>query len=213
MNPIDVEALCYAPISSLESIYKQTVPHVSGCNKIRTGIRCVPLYNAKGEKYKFINWWLYMISEKEDEKHTTYSFVRVAILPSSGQAVKQRALLRATIEKNKVEADRQFAEIPNALKALQPPTTLPATIPCFEENSRQSFSSVEVEKEGKDIGFLGALVTRLEVADGHGGENIPQTDSILKNLNSKDISTCIGFDLRTFEGLHCDLGMGHERRT
>ncbi|GKF97355.1 hypothetical protein Tco_0293176, partial [Tanacetum coccineum] len=43
----------------------------------------------------------------------------------------------------------------NALKALQPPTTLPAAIQRFEENSGQSFSSVEVEKEGKDIGFLG----------------------------------------------------------
>ncbi|GJZ54245.1 hypothetical protein Tco_0609130 [Tanacetum coccineum] len=81
----------------------------------------------------------------------------------------------------------------NALKSLQPPTTLPADIPRFEENSGQSFSSVEVEKEGKDIGFLGALVTRSEVADGYGGEKLPLTaDSMLKNLNSEDISTCIG---------------------
>ncbi|GJZ39175.1 hypothetical protein Tco_0585738 [Tanacetum coccineum] len=183
----------------------------------------------------------------------------------NSEAAKQRDLLRATIEKNKVEADRQFAEIMNALKALQPPTTLPAAIPRFEENSGQSFSSVGVEKEGKDIGFLGALVTRSEVADGYGGENLPQTaDSMLKNLNSEDISACIvspesinnqesritigegdqsrvpeknvpshvprkqqlgglifdaeveicvGFNLRIFEGLHCDLGRGHERRT
>ncbi|GJW87516.1 hypothetical protein Tco_0162856 [Tanacetum coccineum] len=41
------------------------------------------------------------------------------------EAAKQLALLQATIEKNKVEADQQFAEIMNALKALQPPTTLP----------------------------------------------------------------------------------------
>nr|GFB19285.1 E3 ubiquitin-protein ligase RNFT1-like [Tanacetum cinerariifolium] len=41
------------------------------------------------------------------------------------EAAKQQALSQATIEKNKVEADRQFAEIMNALKALQPPTTLP----------------------------------------------------------------------------------------
>ncbi|GJX65794.1 hypothetical protein Tco_0300137 [Tanacetum coccineum] len=137
------------------------------------------------------------------------------------------------IEKNKVEADRQFAEIMNALKALQPPTTLPAAIPRFEENSGQSFSSVKVEKEGKDIGFLGALVTSSEVADGYGGEKLPQTaDSMLKNLNSEDISTCIrspesinnqesritigeGDQSRVPEknGLHCDLGRGHERRT
>ncbi|GJW64784.1 hypothetical protein Tco_0116668 [Tanacetum coccineum] len=183
----------------------------------------------------------------------------------NSEATKQLSFLQATIEKNKVEADRQFAEIMNALKALQPPTTLPAAIPRFEENSGQSFSSVEVEKEGKDIGFLGALVTRSEVADGYGGEKLPQTaDSMLKNLNSEDISTCIrspesinnqesritigegdqsrvpeknvpshvprkqqlgglifdaeveipvGFDLRTFEGLYCDLGRGHKRRT
>nr|GEZ59783.1 hypothetical protein [Tanacetum cinerariifolium] len=110
----------------------------------------------------------------------------------NSQVVKERALLRAMIEKNKVEADQKFTEIMTALKALQPPTTLPATIQCFEENSGHSFSKVEVEKEGKDIEFLGALVTRLEVADGYGRENLPQIDSILKNLNSEDISTCIG---------------------
>ncbi|GKB55621.1 hypothetical protein Tco_0911807 [Tanacetum coccineum] len=65
----------------------------------------------------------------------------------NSEAAKQWAFLQATIEKNKVEADRQFAEIMNALKALQPPTTLPVTIPHFEENSGQCFSSDEVEKE------------------------------------------------------------------
>ncbi|GJX09112.1 hypothetical protein Tco_0198971 [Tanacetum coccineum] len=63
------------------------------------------------------------------------------------EAAKQLALLQATIDRNKVEADRQFAEIMNAFKALQPPTTLPAIIPRFEENSGQRFSSDEVEKE------------------------------------------------------------------
>ncbi|GJY83592.1 hypothetical protein Tco_0496968 [Tanacetum coccineum] len=53
------------------------------------------------------------------------------------EAAKQLALLQATIDRNKVEADRQFAEIMNAFKALQPPTTLPAIIPRFEENSGQ----------------------------------------------------------------------------
>ncbi|GKF26230.1 hypothetical protein Tco_0082124, partial [Tanacetum coccineum] len=110
----------------------------------------------------------------------------------NSEAAKQRALLQATIEKNKVEADRQFAEIMNALKARQPPTTLPATIPRFEKNSGQSFRNDEVEKEVKDIGYKGALVTVAEVADGYGGENLPYTDNILMNLNSEDISTCIG---------------------
>ncbi|GKC55795.1 hypothetical protein Tco_1083393 [Tanacetum coccineum] len=62
----------------------------------------------------------------------------------------------------------------------------------FEEISGRSFRSDEVEKEVKDIGFKGALVTFSKVADGYGGENLPQTDNILKNLNSEDISTCIG---------------------
>ncbi|GKB20562.1 hypothetical protein Tco_0854485 [Tanacetum coccineum] len=61
----------------------------------------------------------------------------------------------------------------------------------FEENSGQSFRSDEVEKEVKDIGFKGAIFTGSEVIDGYGGENLPQTDNILKNLNSEDISTCI----------------------
>ncbi|GJT60379.1 hypothetical protein Tco_1003912 [Tanacetum coccineum] len=94
--------------------------------------------------------------------------------------------LQATIEKNKFEADWQFAEIMNALKALQPPTTLPATIPHFEENSRQSFSGKEV----KDNCFKGAHVT--EVADECGGKNLPLTDSTFKDLDTEDICTCVG---------------------
>ncbi|GJR44652.1 hypothetical protein Tco_1312755 [Tanacetum coccineum] len=57
----------------------------------------------------------------------------------NSEAAKQWAFLQATIEKNKVEADRQFAEIMNALKALQPPTTIPPLSRSFEENRRQSF--------------------------------------------------------------------------
>ncbi|GKF18864.1 hypothetical protein Tco_0063782 [Tanacetum coccineum] len=63
-------------------------------------------------------------------------------------AAEQRALLQETIEKNKVEAHGQFAEIMNALKARQSPTTIPR----FEENSGQSFSGKEV----KDNCFKGA---------------------------------------------------------
>ncbi|GJZ41817.1 hypothetical protein Tco_0588703 [Tanacetum coccineum] len=55
--------------------------------------------------------------------------------------------MQESIDKNKVDADRQFAKVLQLLKALQPPTTLPATIPRFEENSRQCFSSDKVEKE------------------------------------------------------------------
>ena len=68
------------------------------------------------------------------------------------EAAEQRALLKETIDKNKVDADRQFAEIMNVLKTLQPPTnttplttlqppttTLPATLPPFHHN-QQPFS-------------------------------------------------------------------------
>ncbi|GKC27501.1 Rho guanine nucleotide exchange factor 8-like protein [Tanacetum coccineum] len=55
--------------------------------------------------------------------------------------------MQESIEKNKADADKQFSELLQLLKALQPPTTLPTTIPRFEENSRQCFSSDEVEKE------------------------------------------------------------------
>ncbi|GKE72139.1 hypothetical protein Tco_1534180, partial [Tanacetum coccineum] len=51
--------------------------------------------------------------------------------------------MQESIDKNKADADRQFAELLQLLKALQPPTTIPP----FEENSRQCFSSDEVEKE------------------------------------------------------------------
>nr|GEW39618.1 hypothetical protein [Tanacetum cinerariifolium] len=74
----------------------------------------------------------------------------------------------------------------NALKARQSPTTLPATIPRFEENSRQTFSGKEV----KDNYFKGAHVT--EVADECGGKNLPLTDSTLKDLNTKDSCTRVG---------------------
>ncbi|GJU37693.1 hypothetical protein Tco_1186047 [Tanacetum coccineum] len=72
------------------------------------------------------------------------------------------------------------------------PTKPIQNTPLFEENSRQSFSSDEVKKEVKDISFKGALVIGSEVADGYGGENLPQTDNILMYLNSEDISACIG---------------------
>ncbi|GJV83641.1 hypothetical protein Tco_1523539, partial [Tanacetum coccineum] len=103
------------------------------------------------------------------------------------EAAKQRALLQETIEKNKVEADRQFAEIMNAIKALQPPTTLPATISCFEEKIGESYTSSKVVKDSR---FISDDVTK--VADEYGGKNLPKTDSTLKDSDKNDIGTCIG---------------------
>ena len=55
-----------------------------------------------------------------------YKIYQAAI---NSEAAEQRALLQATIEKNKVDADRQFAEIMNAIKTLQSAATAAATIP------------------------------------------------------------------------------------
>ncbi|PWA48141.1 hypothetical protein CTI12_AA473060 [Artemisia annua] len=55
-----------------------------------------------------------------------YKIYQAAI---NSEAAKQRALLQATIEKNKVDADQQLAEIMNAIKTLQPAATAAATIP------------------------------------------------------------------------------------
>nr|GEY28459.1 hypothetical protein [Tanacetum cinerariifolium] len=89
---------------------------------------------------------------KDESTHTTlltgpkenleqFKIMQAAI---NSKAAKQRALLQATIEKNKVEADRQFVEIMDALKALQPPTTLP------EDTTKM----IDTEKDGEDRGNL-----------------------------------------------------------
>ncbi|GKA76326.1 hypothetical protein Tco_0782787 [Tanacetum coccineum] len=119
---------------------------------------------------------------------------------------KQWAFLQATIEKNKVEADRQFIEIMNALKALQPPTTLPVTIPRFKENSGQSFSGKEV----KDNCFKGAHV------DECGGKNLPLTDSTFKGIWIRKGTFAHVSGLRIAKTARTRLGQGishvYERR-
>ncbi|GKE61900.1 hypothetical protein Tco_1512267 [Tanacetum coccineum] len=71
----------------------------------------------------------------------------------NSEAAKQRALLQATIEKNKVEADRQLAEIMNALKALQPPTTLPedTTTMIDTEKMVKTLADLMLGSEGESI--------------------------------------------------------------
>ncbi|GJS43943.1 hypothetical protein Tco_0568986 [Tanacetum coccineum] len=73
----------------------------------------------------------------------------------NSEAAKQRALLQATIEKNKVEADRQFAEIMNALKALQPPTTLP----------EDTTTMIDTEKSGEDCGNMEEFMVASDVEE------------------------------------------------
>ncbi|GJV26712.1 hypothetical protein Tco_1383160 [Tanacetum coccineum] len=52
--------------------------------------------------------------------------------------------MRESIDGNKVEAYRQFAEIMNALKSLQPTTTLP----------EDTLTMIDTEKSGEDSGNL-----------------------------------------------------------
>ncbi|GJT33177.1 hypothetical protein Tco_0923596 [Tanacetum coccineum] len=73
----------------------------------------------------------------------------------NSEAAKQLALLQATIEKNKVEADQQFAEIMNALKALQPPTTLP----------EDTTTMIDTEKSGEDSGNLEEFMVASDVEE------------------------------------------------
>ncbi|GJU73838.1 hypothetical protein Tco_1265243 [Tanacetum coccineum] len=71
----------------------------------------------------------------------------------NSKATKQQALLQATIEKNKVKADRQFAKIMNALKALQPPTTLP----------EDTTTMIDTEKSGEECGSLEEFMVASDV--------------------------------------------------
>ncbi|GKA20478.1 hypothetical protein Tco_0700467 [Tanacetum coccineum] len=73
----------------------------------------------------------------------------------NSEAAKQRALLQATIEKNKVESYRQFAEIMNALKALQPPTTL----------HEDTTTMIDTEKSGEDCGNLDEYMVASDVEE------------------------------------------------
>nr|GEW20764.1 putative mitochondrial protein [Tanacetum cinerariifolium] len=102
-------------------------------------------------------------------------------------------------------------EITNALKARQSPTTLPATIPRFEENSGQSLSGKEV----KDNCFKGAHVT--EVADECGGKNLPLTAAHLRIWIQKTVAHVSGFwNQRIAKTAQTRLGQGishvYERR-
>ncbi|GKB37042.1 hypothetical protein Tco_0881984 [Tanacetum coccineum] len=135
-------------------------------------------------------------------------------------------------DKRRKEWNQKIKELKNLIQyfirnPISPPVTTKVPVkpiqntPRFKENSRKSFSSDKVEKEVIDISFIGAFVTGSEVADGYGGETLPQIDIILKNLNSEGISTCIGSSESTNNqenrittgGLHCDLWRRKEIRT
>ncbi|GJY39707.1 hypothetical protein Tco_0426071, partial [Tanacetum coccineum] len=129
----------------------------------------------------------------------------------NSEAAKQWAFLQATIEKHKVEADWQFAEIMNALEALQPPTTLPATIPHFEENSRQSFS--DKEKTFAHVsGFWNQRIAKTaRTRLGQGISHVYERRMCLPMGQEND--TWVDRLLELIIGPHCDPGRGEDRVT
>ncbi|GKD62231.1 hypothetical protein Tco_1299740 [Tanacetum coccineum] len=63
--------------------------------------------------------------------------------------------MRESIDRNKVEADRQFAEIMNALKSLQPTTTLP----------EDTATMIDTEKSAEDSGNLEEFMVASDVEE------------------------------------------------
>ncbi|GJT00798.1 hypothetical protein Tco_0821967 [Tanacetum coccineum] len=104
-------------------------------------------------------------------------------------------ILPATIEINrKVEADRQFAEIMNALKARKSPTTIRATNLHFEENRKARVS--RIAKTQPDL--QGSITYTEKDVPFHGQEN-PLGDRF--------------FGLELIIGLHSNPGRGEDRVT
>nr|GEV55712.1 ribonuclease H-like domain-containing protein [Tanacetum cinerariifolium] len=89
---------------------------------------------------------------KVTDLETNMKHFKIEQAAINSDAAKQWALLQATIEKNSVEADRQFAKFINALKALQPPITLP----------EDTTTMIDTKKVVRTVtGFLGCLLTYL----------------------------------------------------
>ncbi|GJS61790.1 hypothetical protein Tco_0656574 [Tanacetum coccineum] len=115
----------------------------------------------------------------------------------NSEAAKQLALLQATIKKNNVEADQQFAKIVNALKALQPPTTLP-----------EDTTMIDTEKNGEECGNLDEFMVASDVE-----EAAITTPSMVvaEELGEKVIYEFGEADLMLgSERLSCDLPAGNK---
>ncbi|GJV74048.1 RNA-directed DNA polymerase [Tanacetum coccineum] len=180
--------------------------------------------------------WLHLRKErfpskmKKTNAKSQFGAIQIGDPCKSKETSNRFDRMQESINKNKADADKKFAELLQLLKALQPPTTLPATIPHFEENSGQSFGSDKVEKEVKDIGFIGALVIGSEVADGYANSQDhrnPTWAGDESHIREKDVPShgprkehmgelifgaglelIVGVDLRAFEGLNYDLRRG-----
>ncbi|GKE16755.1 hypothetical protein Tco_1424332 [Tanacetum coccineum] len=69
----------------------------------------------------------------------------------NSKTAEQLALLQETMEKNKVEADRQFAELMNAIKTQQPSTTTPpVTLP---SPTRLMPTPIAIHLKGGSVSF------------------------------------------------------------
>ncbi|PWA65539.1 hypothetical protein CTI12_AA173770 [Artemisia annua] len=79
-------------------------------------------------------------------------------------------------------------ELNQESKTTEPLITM-VTKTMDEEKSGESYTS---SGEVKDNDDKGVHVTNSDVVDGYGGGNLPQTHSILKDLNAKNTGTCIG---------------------
>nr|GEU35030.1 ankyrin repeat-containing protein [Tanacetum cinerariifolium] len=122
---------------------------------IKSGITCEICFDSrvlKKEKKKTRNCRFTMTKVTDLEANLEQFKIEQAAINS--EAAKQRALLQATIEKNKVESE-QFPEIMNDLKALQLPTTLP----------EDTTTMIDTEKSGKDCGNLDEFMVASDVEE------------------------------------------------
>ncbi|GJR62342.1 hypothetical protein Tco_1032612 [Tanacetum coccineum] len=129
-------------------------------------------------------------------------------------------LLQATIEKTRFEADREFAEIMMLSKARQLTTTQPATIPRFEKN-KVAMGNEDISTCIGSPESVNNRVNRITIGAGD-QSSVPEKDVPSHGLRKQqlgglifgaEVKIPVGFDLRTFEGLHCGLSRGQERRT
>nr|GFD06570.1 hypothetical protein [Tanacetum cinerariifolium] len=96
--------------------------------------------------------------------------------------------------------------------------------PCFEENSRKSYtSSDKVKKELKDIGFKGTCIGAPKLANNQDKKSMtwagdqscvpkkdvpshgPRKQQLSGLIFRAELERPVGFDLRAFEGIHCNL--------
>nr|GEV67774.1 hypothetical protein [Tanacetum cinerariifolium] len=76
--------------------------------------------------------------------------------------------MQESIDKNKADADKQFAKLLHHMKALQLPTTLLATIPRFEEKMKEDLEQKLIDDLDEPLIVLESyeMINKNEFADG-----------------------------------------------